>query len=208
MFAFHTGARAGEQLAFEWKDLDLHNSNVPLTTALEVALRGIRHVKGPRVFCNPVGKPLTLWHCTSASGEPAVALGCGRIRWHDRRHPFASQLVMAGTPLRQVQDWLGHSTMMMTMRYAHLAPGGGREFLTALDGNFYGNRGRGLAQKRITAHKMCVPRGSRNRQRRSEKTERRRDLGQEVAGIARKAVAVRSRLIPSHSARGCRVTAT
>jgi len=53
--------------------------------------------------------------------------------------PFASQLVMAGTPLRQVQDWLGHSTILMTMRYSHLAPGGGREFLCALDRNSYGN---------------------------------------------------------------------
>jgi integrase len=56
------------------------------------------------------------------------------------RHSFASQLVMAGTPLRQVQEWLGHSSIVMTMRYSHLAPGGGREFLSALDaGNHYGN---------------------------------------------------------------------
>jgi integrase len=37
---------------------------------------------------------------------------------------------MAGVPLRQIQEWLGHSTIMMTMRYAHLAPDGGRELLT------------------------------------------------------------------------------
>jgi integrase len=54
------------------------------------------------------------------------------------RHSFASQLVIAGTPLRQVQEWLGHSTITMTMRYAHLAPGGGREYLAALDAN-HGN---------------------------------------------------------------------
>ena len=161
MFAFHTGARAGEQLAFEWQDLDFHNRlvvfrrsstngivgptksgkerKVPLTTALEAALRSIRHVRGPRVFCNPDGKPLTLWQLHERLWGSCRRAGLRRIRWHDCRHSFASQLVMAGTPLRQVQDWLGHSTMMMTMRYAHLAPGGGREFLTALDGNFYGN---------------------------------------------------------------------
>ena len=44
-----------------------------------------------------------------------------------------SQLVMGGTPLRQVQEWLGHSTIQMTMRYSHLSPGGGREFMAALD---------------------------------------------------------------------------
>jgi site-specific recombinase XerD len=50
------------------------------------------------------------------------------------RHSFASNLTIGGTPLRQVQEWLGHSSITMTMRYSHLAPGGGREYLAALDG--------------------------------------------------------------------------
>jgi integrase len=161
MFAFHTGARAGEQIAFEWQDLDLHNKlvvfrrsstngivgptksgkerKVPLTASLEAALRGIRHMKGPRVFCNPDGKPLTLWQLHERLWGACRRAGLRRIRWHDSRHSFASQLVIAGTPLRQVQEWLGHSTITMTMRYAHLAPGGGREFLSALDGKVNGN---------------------------------------------------------------------
>jgi hypothetical protein len=28
---------------------------------------------------------------------------------------------------------MGHATVTMTMRYSHLAPGGGREYLAALD---------------------------------------------------------------------------
>jgi site-specific recombinase XerD len=67
-----------------------------------------------------------LWGAARRAGER-------RIKWHETRHSFASQLVIAGTPLRQVQEWLGHSTIQMTMRYAHLAPGGGREFMAALD---------------------------------------------------------------------------
>jgi site-specific recombinase XerD len=40
---------------------------------------------------------------------------------------------MAGVPLRQVQEWLGHSTITMTMRYSHLAPGSGAALIRALE---------------------------------------------------------------------------
>lgn len=49
--------------------------------------------------------------------------GVSKIRWHDLRHTFASHLAMAGTPLRVIQDILGHATIAMTERYSHLCPG-------------------------------------------------------------------------------------
>ncbi len=41
---------------------------------------------------------------------------------------------MAGVPIIQVQQWMGHSTINMTMRYAHLAPGAGADWIKALEG--------------------------------------------------------------------------
>lgn len=45
----------------------------------------------------------------------------GEYTWHCNRHTFASRLVMAGVDLRTVVELLGHKTLQMVMRYAHLA---------------------------------------------------------------------------------------
>ncbi|MGH7754101.1 MAG: site-specific integrase, partial [Gemmatimonadales bacterium] len=41
---------------------------------------------------------------------------------HALRHTCASRLVQAGVELLVVKEWLGHSSIQVTMRYAHLAP--------------------------------------------------------------------------------------
>jgi integrase len=48
--------------------------------------------------------------------------GIEGVTWHTLRHTFASRLVMAGVDLKTVQELMGHKTIAMTARCAHLAP--------------------------------------------------------------------------------------
>jgi site-specific recombinase XerD len=52
-----------------------------------------------------------------------AAAGLKGVTWHTLRHTFASRLVMEGVNLKTVQGLMGHKTIAMTARYAHLAPG-------------------------------------------------------------------------------------
>ena len=47
--------------------------------------------------------------------------GMKKMRFHDLRHSCASLLLANGVPLKQIQDWLGHSDFSTTANiYAHL----------------------------------------------------------------------------------------
>ena len=47
--------------------------------------------------------------------------GLRSIRFHDLRHSCASLMVMNGVSMKQVQEWMGHSTFSTTADiYAHL----------------------------------------------------------------------------------------
>ena len=55
--------------------------------------------------------------------EPAIKdAGIPNFHWHDLRHTFASRLRMAGVDLGTIQELMGHKSIQMTVRYAHLAP--------------------------------------------------------------------------------------
>lgn len=50
-----------------------------------------------------------------------------RVVFHTTRHTFASWSAMAGTHLATLKELMGHKSLEMTLRYAHLCPNQGRE---------------------------------------------------------------------------------
>ncbi len=59
---------------------------------------------------------------TKATIAAMRAAGIERASFHTLRHTAATWMVRAGVPLYEVQRILGHSTPLMTQRYAALAP--------------------------------------------------------------------------------------
>ncbi len=97
--------------------------HVPLNDAAVAALRVV-HSRGEgkgRVFQSAkTGEPLENgrhWF-DDAAAEAQIK----NFRWHDLRHTFASRLRMKGAPLEDIADLLGHKSLTMTRRYAHLGP--------------------------------------------------------------------------------------
>lgn len=88
--------------------------SVPLTRRGQLALAGLLgHAKHGKVDANWCGRR---WRTMTE------ALELDDVTLHTLRHTCASRLVQAGMELYRVSKWLGHSSITVTERYAHLAP--------------------------------------------------------------------------------------
>ena len=140
VLSLHTGLRASEQWNLRWSDIDLERRT--LTVRKQKSGKGERHIrlnemavaaleslqKGQAAsgvpsgvpFLNSKGTPMTThrdWF------DPAVAEAkVSDYSWHKNRHSFASRLAMAGVPIHTIAHLMGHGTIQMSMRYAHLSP--------------------------------------------------------------------------------------
>lgn len=132
LLSINTGMRRGELLQLRWAAVDMKGKQITVegSTAKSQqtrhiplnaeALEVLKHWKdqapdGERVFPIDTG-------FKSAWAPLLERAKITSFRWHDLRHHFASRLVQAGVPLNTVRDLLGHASLAMTLRYAHLAP--------------------------------------------------------------------------------------
>ena len=73
------------------------------------------------VCVDPLGSLLTPNYISGSFPKLLEKHGLRRIRFHDLRHSCASLLLSNGVPMKQIQDWLGHSDFSTTANiYAHL----------------------------------------------------------------------------------------
>ena len=98
---------------------------VPMTETLACALAAL-HKEGPFVL---MLRGRHLVRETSLLRLRAMCRDAGITPhgWHVLRHTFASHLVQRGVSLRVVQHLIGHSSIRMTERYAHLRPQGSHD---------------------------------------------------------------------------------
>jgi integrase len=152
--AARTGLRQGELRALRWQDVDLDGGRIIVRRSVwreivvspkngrtrEIALSRKAAValsqhprRGDCVFSTADGSMLSKGAMRWPLWNACDRAGLRRIGWHCLRHTFASHLVMRGAPIKAVQELLGHSTIEMTMRYAHLSPDARREVVQLLD---------------------------------------------------------------------------
>jgi len=86
-----------------------------------------------RSLQEPDGSILTKGESKHPLWRACKRAGLRRIGWHVLRHTFASHLVMRKAPIKAVQELMGHSTIAMTERYAHLSPDVRKDAVRLLD---------------------------------------------------------------------------
>lgn len=73
------------------------------------------------VFVDELGERMRVEYLTNAFPKFLESHGLRRMRFHDLRHSCASLLLANGVPMKQIQEWLGHSDFSTTANvYAHL----------------------------------------------------------------------------------------
>jgi integrase len=142
LLSMNTGLRRGEVVKLRWGSVDF-NRQLLTVEGPNAKNRQTRHValneeavSVLRLWREQSGTGARVFHVVGFQTAWETVLRRARIskfRWHDLRHHFASRLVQQGVPLNTVRDLLGHGSVGMSLRYAHLAPDQRREAVAKLN---------------------------------------------------------------------------
>lgn len=153
------GIRMGELLALTPTDFDFEKSTLTINKSYQrlkgkdiitspKTVKSNRVVKMPKFLCEEIqeyigmlykiGKKERLFHVTKSylhheMDRGAKAAGVKRIRIHDLRHSHISLLIEMGFSALAIADRVGHESIDITYRYAHLFPNKQTEMANKLD---------------------------------------------------------------------------
>lgn len=151
VLAISTGMRQGEILNLRWPDVDLKTGfailhetkngerrRVPIIGHSLDELREyakVRRLDSDLVFPGETGKPAEIRRPWLAALTEA---GIDDFRFHDLRHTAASYLAMNGATPGEIAEVLGHKTLAMVKRYAHLSENHVRNTVAAMNSRIFG----------------------------------------------------------------------
>jgi integrase len=153
VLALSTGARKGEIMNLRWNDLDqarnqitLHETKngerraLPLTgyaKALILEHEKIRRIDTDLLFPSQTGK--TPFDIKKSWNIALKAAEIDDFRFHDLRHSAASYLAMNGATLAEIAEVLGHKTLQMVKRYAHLSEAHTSSVVASMNERIFGD---------------------------------------------------------------------
>jgi integrase len=154
VLALSTGARLGEILGLKWQDVDLDKGRftlhetkngetrvIPLTHhALELISQWskVRRIDSDLLFPNK-RNPKTHIDIRSPWYTAVKRAGIEDFRFHDLRHSAASYLAMNGATLAEIAEVLGHKTLQMVKRYAHLSEAHTSSVVASMNERIFGD---------------------------------------------------------------------
>lgn len=168
--------RRGEIFNLCWHDVDFDRGivrvdeskngegrHIPMSGELRSVLHGMSSRRlGGFVFPSPASVRESLEGQrrlvdVKTSYQRAIrSAGIDDFRFHDLRHTFASHLVMNGADLNTVRELLGHKSLKMTLRYAHLSLTHKNRAINLINGAFGEPSSRDAAPK--VTHLVTQPR--------------------------------------------------
>ena len=151
--AIYTGMRRGELLGLTWHDVDLGRRRVILTETKNNERRRVP-LSSDAVSLLSAWRPCNarpdhyVFHSPRTRTRPldihvhwAGAVRAARLpdfRFHDLRHTAASYLAMSGATTQEIAEILGHKTLAMVKRYAHLTEAHGVDVVERMQARIFG----------------------------------------------------------------------